>query len=111
MEIIIKQEKQIVKNLTNNLEEFLLILLKNSSKINNVNNANNLNNFIDKIRLLNKSIVNINNEINDVIIDLKNNNFDITDELSYRLDQEEKTIKMISDLSPLILLYIMNQNN
>jgi len=108
MDSILDHEREIIENLYTNLENLVCLLYKNTDKIDNNDHKNN---FIDKLRLLNNSIKNINNEIFDLMIDLKNKNCILDENLVNRLEEEENTNRMIHDLSPLMLMYLTTNVN
>ena len=66
--------------------------------------------LIDKLRLLNTDINNMQSNINNILLDLKNNNLVIDNELNDQLIEEEKTNKFLKNISPLLLLYSINNN-
>ena len=108
MDHIITFEREKVDTLYKNLENLLIILHSNAYKI---KGEDNINNLIDKIRLFNKTMDDLNIDIMDLLVDLKNLNCKLDENLSQRLEEEENTSRMVRDLAPLMLLYTLNRQS
>ena len=76
----------------------------------NLNN-DSFNILIDKLRLLNTDIDNMKSNINNILLNLKNNNLVIDNTLNDQLIEEEKTNKFLEKISPFLLLYSINNNH
>ena len=106
MDKIIKLEREKVDNLYHFLENFVLNLelaedMDNNSK----------NNLVEKIRLLNKSMENFENDILDILNDLKAGGCVYSKDLEDRLQEEEQTNSLIKQVSPILLYYLINKQN
>lgn len=106
MDTIINYEREKVDSLYHNLENLLIVLGQNASKI---KGEDTINNLIDKIRLLNRTIDDLNIDAMDLLVDLKHLNCELDEHLSRRLEEEENTNRMVRDLTPLMLLYTISQ--
>ena len=105
MDYIIDQERIKIDSLYNTLENLISVLTKNSTKLDKKSQGN----LVDKLRLFNKNLGNLGDEANNILIDLKNLDCDLDNNLLNRLTEEENTNRMIMELSPLMLLYSMNR--
>ena len=90
------------------LYEFLDNLMGNLNEFKNFD-KNSLSNFIDKLRLMNKTIDYLKDEIIGLLGDLKNNGCNLDDKLVERLQEEEETSQMIQEIAPLVLYYQLNR--
>jgi len=90
--------KSRLDNLSNNL--YLIVNLNKESKVN----------LIDKLRILNKELYNLENLVNEIVCDIYKNKSDIDISQKQKIDQIEKDNKLIYKLSPLILYHqLINQ--
>jgi predicted transcriptional regulator len=106
MDKIIEIQQSKLDSLYQHLDD----LMGNLNKASNFDNES-LSNFIDKLRLMNKSIDSLKDEINNLLNDLKNAGCKLGEEISQRLNDEEETNRMVEDLAPLILYYQLNRLN
>ena len=88
----------------NELNESINYLLNNIEKINNMDKESKFN-IIDKLRILNKDIDGLNNNINTILIDIKNKSSIMDLQTITKIEEYEKIDKTIHELSPLILYY------
>lgn len=88
----------------NELNESINYLLNNIEKINNMDKESKFN-IIDKLRILNKDIDGLNNNINTILIDIKNKSSTMDLQTITKIKEYEKIDKTIHELSPLILYY------
>ena len=105
MNKIIELERNKVDNLYRLLEELVLNLefakdMDNSSKLN----------LMTKLRLLNKSIGYLENDIVDILDDLKIGGCNLSKDLEERIQEENQTNQLIKEVSPLLLYYLINRN-
>ena len=101
---------EIQQSKLDSLYQHLDDLMGNLNKASKFDNQS-LSNFIDKLRLMNKSIDSLKDEINNLLNDLKNAGCKLDEEISQRLNDEEETNRMVEDLAPLILYYQLNRLN
>ena len=104
MDTIINYEREKFDELYSTLE-YLII---NLEKANYDMNKQSKNNLIDKIRLFNKDLDNLQSQANNILLDIKNKVSLIDSNMDDRLIEEENTNRMIRDFTPLLLLYTMN---
>jgi hypothetical protein len=88
----------------NELKESMDSLINNIESINELNKQSKLN-IVNKVYLLNKNLDSVNNDINSILIDIKNNSSVMDDSLIKKLEDHEYIDKTIYKLSPLILYY------
>tara|TARA_B100001094_G_C18136045_1_gene775137 strand:+ start:1267 stop:1620 length:354 start_codon:yes stop_codon:yes gene_type:complete len=88
--------------------EKLEFMLLNLDKANNEMNKESLLNLVDKLRLFNKDLDNLNSFANDILLDIKDNVSLINDTINNRLEEERYNNKMIKNFYPLFLMYMLN---
>ena len=88
----------------NELNQSINDLLNNIEKINDMDKESKFN-IIDKLRILNKDIDGLNNNINTILIDIKNKSSTMDLQTITKIKEYEKIDKTIHELSPLILYY------
>ena len=88
----------------NELNESTDDLLNNIEKINGMDKESKFN-IIDKLRILNKDIDGLNNNINTILVDIKNKSSTMDLQTITKIKEYEKIDKTIYELSPLILYY------
>ena len=71
-------------------------------------NEESIKNLVDKLRLFNNNIDNLDSEANSILIDIKDNISLINDDMNNILLEEIEQKKMIKDFYPLFLLYMLN---
>jgi len=103
METIIDIQKENVDDLNDILYQFIV----NLSKIQDMSNESQ-NNIIDKIRLLNKKMEILKDNIYDVLDDLMNGGCYMDECLKKKLEEEKQINQNIKKFTPLILYYMMN---
>ena len=94
----------------NELKKSMDSLLNNIESINELDKKTKLN-IVNKIYLLNKNVDSLNNDINSILIDIKNNSSVMDDSLIKKLKDQEYIDKTIYKLSPLILYYQLIKKN
>jgi hypothetical protein len=101
-------------NYENGLIEETTISLKNlSSQLELLKNIpfNKANNAIKILRLVNIKMNELRNDISMFYENILNNNWEITDDVKNILIEEQKSNKLLNEMSPLILMYIMMKEN
>ena len=88
----------------NELNESINDLLNNIEKINDMDKESKFN-IIDKLRILNKDIDGLKNNINTILVDIKNKSSTMDLQTITKIKEYEKIDKTIYELSPLILYY------
>ena len=104
MENLITLEREKFDEIYEKLEFMLL----NLHKANNEMNKESLLNLVDKLRLFNKDLDNLNSFANDILLDIKDNVSLIDDSINNRLEEEKYNNKMIKNFYPLFLMYMLN---
>ena len=66
--------------------------------------------LMDKLRLLNSNLLMIENDINDILYDLKRNHCSLSRNARLRLSEEDETNNLIREMSPVLLYYLVNRN-
>ena len=105
MQKSINNQREIFDNLYKSLEN-LLVYFPNIYKMDD----NSKKNMIDKIRILNKYIGLIEDKSKEILIELKNNNCILNQDLINELNEEELQSNSIKDIMPLILLYHLTKD-
>lgn len=81
----------------------------------NLNNCINMDynskmSLMDKLRLLNNKLLIVEDDINDILYDLKRNHCSLSRLARMRLRDEDDTTDLIREVSPLLLYYLVNRN-
>lgn len=66
--------------------------------------------LIDKLRLLNNKLSLIEDDINDILYDIKRKNCSLSMSARMRLLEEEESNNLIKEMSPILLYYLINRN-
>jgi len=66
--------------------------------------------LIDKLRLLNNKLSLIEDDINDILYDIKRKNCSLSTSARMRLIEEEESNNLIKEVSPILLYYLINRN-
>ena len=66
--------------------------------------------LIDKLRLLNNKLSLIEDDINDILYDIKRKNCSLSMSARMRLLEEEESNNLIKKVSPILLYYLININ-
>ena len=105
MDTIIDIQNENFKDLLELISTFTKYLpeIKNMS-------INSQSTVIDKLRLLNTRVKLLEDEMLDIINDLKNSKCNLDPILKKRLEQEDQINNNIKELTPIILLYLMNKS-
>ena len=82
----------------------------------NLNNGSNLSYdsqlvLIDKLRLLNNKFTLIEDDINDILYDLKRERCVLSSNARLRIQEEDDTNNILREMSPLLLYYLVNRQN
>tara|TARA_B100000497_G_C7639984_1_gene384719 strand:- start:9 stop:362 length:354 start_codon:yes stop_codon:yes gene_type:complete len=88
--------------------EKLEFMLLNLEKAKNEMSNESLYNLVDKIRLFNKDLDNLNSFANDILLDIRDNVSLIDDSINDRLEEEKYNNRLIKNFYPLFLLYMLN---
>lgn len=67
--------------------------------------------LIDKLRLLNHKFSLIEDDINDILYDLKRERCILSPDARRRIEEEENTNNILREMSPLLLYYLINRQN
>jgi hypothetical protein len=106
MEKIIDYQKEKLDKFYKISEDFLY----------NLNNATLLRHesqllLIDKLRLLNNKLSLIEDDINDILYDIKRRKCSLSMSARVRLREEEESNNLIREMSPILLYYLMNRDS
>ena len=104
---IINLEKEKYNKLKNHFQVFFKILNKNIYKL----NENQRNNLIIKLNNMNEKIDILYNSIDDILLELKDNNCDMDENIIIELNETENVNKLVKDLMPFFLAYQISQSN
>jgi hypothetical protein len=81
----------------------------------NLNNCINMDSqsklsLMDKLRMLNNKLFILEDDINEILYDLKINRCSLSRTARLRLQEETRTNNLINEVSPLLLYYLINRN-
>ncbi len=104
-EYILNCQEEKFNNLNKNLQKCLQMLQSNLSDLDSKSRIN----VIDKLRLLNLQISDINYKATEILSDIHNKKSDITTDIQNELDTEEEAIQSFNKLFP--FLWLCSQHN
>jgi len=98
-EYLINYQEEKFNNLNSSMQKCLQMLQTNLSGL----DSNSRINIVDKLRLLNSQISDINYRAMDILTDIQNKESYITVDIQNELDNEEQVIKNFNKLFPFML--------
>ena len=66
--------------------------------------------LMDKLRMLNSKLSLLEDDINEILYDLKRNHCSLSRLARSRLQEDDNTNQLINEVSPLLLYYLVNRN-
>lgn len=105
MEKIIKIQREKLDSFYKTAEEFIF----------NLYNANKLDYdsklvLADKLRLINNKLLYLEDDMYEILSDLNKRKCNLTPNAQRIIEEEDQTNTMIREISPILLLYLMNRN-